>query len=142
MNFQGSSDGLAPAPKVMLVDGDMAGARIIRMLLAENQYSAVHFQTPRKALAEFRRKKKDYHAVIVALHMAEMTGFDFARRVRRFCPEIKIVLLTNFEISKAEFQKVFPSAQIDDIIARPDVGRMLLETIRGPGVSPRPEKTR
>ena len=48
-----------------------------------------------------------------------MTGFELARRVKVSHPEMKIILLTAFEIDKSEFDNVFPSTNIDALVNKP-----------------------
>ncbi|HJS81228.1 MAG TPA: response regulator, partial [Nitrososphaera sp.] len=89
------------------------------------------FQEPRKALEDFKGNPKRYMAIVVDARMPAMTGFEFARRVRKLCAEIRIILLTDFEISKSEFKKVFPSSQIDDIVLKPTAAQQLMQAVMG-----------
>lgn len=48
-----------------------------------------------------------------------MTGFDLARKVKAINPEVKLVLMTAFEVNKSEAEKVLPSLQVDAFIQKP-----------------------
>ena len=45
-----------------------------------------------------------------------MSGFELTREVRKKHPNMAIMMLTGFEIQKAEFNKVFLSTKIDALI--------------------------
>jgi two-component SAPR family response regulator len=48
-----------------------------------------------------------------------MNGFEFVKMVKVIKPEIKVFLMTSFEINEAEFRRVLPSIKIDEFIERP-----------------------
>jgi DNA-binding NarL/FixJ family response regulator len=59
-----------------------------------------HFcRDPRGALEHFKINQKDYSLVITDVRMPEMNGFEFARSVSRIKPEIKVLLMTAFDIN-------------------------------------------
>ena len=46
--------------------------------------------------------------------------FSFSVEIaRKVIPDIKIILMTAFEVNGAEFDKVFPSTKIENIIRKP-----------------------
>jgi YesN/AraC family two-component response regulator len=44
--------------------------------------------------------------------MPGMSGILLARKVKEINPNVKVVLMTSFEINDNEFSKVFPSTQV------------------------------
>ncbi len=42
-----------------------------------------------------------------------------ARKVKAINPNVKVVLMTAFEIRGSEFSKVFPSTQVDGFVQKP-----------------------
>jgi hypothetical protein len=44
---------------------------------------------------------------------------------------MKVVMMTMFEVNKPEFEAVFPSTPIDEVIRKPFTPSQLLEKIRG-----------
>jgi CheY-like chemotaxis protein len=61
--------------------------------------------------------------------MPQMSGFELAREVNRLNPDVKIVLMTAFEISKEEFSKVMPSTRVDDFVRKPAPIKLLITVI-------------
>jgi CheY-like chemotaxis protein len=71
------------------------------MLLAEEMLAALNFEPAgftqaNDALAEFRVDPWRFDLVIVDHLMPTTTGIDFAREVRRACPDICIILLSGY----------------------------------------------
>jgi DNA-binding response OmpR family regulator len=63
--------------------------------------------------------------------MLALTGFQLVRRVKDLRPEMKVILMTMFEVNKGEFEAVFPSIPIDGVIRKPFTSSQLVEKIRG-----------
>lgn len=51
--------------------------------------------------------------------MPGLTGFELARRIDKVDKDKKIVLMTAFEITKEELEKVFPSIRVHAFIRKP-----------------------
>ena len=53
------------------------------------------------------------------IRMPEISGIKLARKVKEINPNVKVVLMTSFEIKDNEFSKVFPSTQVDGFVQKP-----------------------
>jgi YesN/AraC family two-component response regulator len=53
------------------------------------------------------------------IRMPEISGIKLARKVKEINPNVKVVLMTTFEIRDNEFSKVFPSTQVDGFVQKP-----------------------
>ncbi len=51
--------------------------------------------------------------------MPGLSGIQLARKVKAVNPNVKVVLMTAFEIRDNEFSKVFPSTQVDGFVQKP-----------------------
>jgi DNA-binding response OmpR family regulator len=120
----------------MVVDDDAGAARVVTWILSQNQFSVRCIHDPKKALEEFKKNPGRYKAIVVDASMPGMTGFEFARRIKKISSETRIILLTDFEIGKPEFKKVFPSSRIDDIVVKPTTADQLMQAVAGFGNSP------
>jgi DNA-binding response OmpR family regulator len=116
---------------VMLVENDKGAADVVAWILSQNHFPVKRFSEPGKALKEFRKNQERYGVIIVDARIPGMTGFEFARRTRKISTEVRIVLLTDFQITKSEFGKVFPSTQIDDIVVKPTAPEKLMQAVTG-----------
>jgi two-component system sensor histidine kinase/response regulator len=115
----------------MVVDDDPGAGKVVTWILKQNRYTVKFFDKPGEALEEFKKFPERYKGIVVDAHMPGMTGFEFARRIRKLRVEHRIILLTDFQIGKSEFKKVFPSSQINDILVKPTEPEQLLHAIAG-----------
>jgi two-component system response regulator ChvI len=51
--------------------------------------------------------------------MPAMNGYELVKKIQNIQPEIKILLMSAFEINPNEFSKVLPSVKIDGFISKP-----------------------
>ena len=63
--------------------------------------------------------------------MPALTCFQLIRKVRDLRPEMKVIMMTMFEVNKREFEAVFPSTLIDAVIRKPITPWQVVEKIRG-----------
>jgi YesN/AraC family two-component response regulator len=81
---------------------------------------------PSRAL---RQRSTEYCLVLSDIRMPGMSGFEIARQVRRVNPDVKVVLISSFEIHKSEVDKVMPSTQVDDFVLKPVHMDELMRTV-------------
>jgi signal transduction histidine kinase/CheY-like chemotaxis protein len=105
---------VSPDLRILVVDDDEfvlnAHAALLRHLGISPQISS----RPLEALSEFETGQFDI--VITDLRMPEISGLEFARRVRSICPNVRIFLLTAFEGGIANTSDL---ASIDQILLKP-----------------------
>jgi len=51
--------------------------------------------------------------------MPELSGFELTRKIREFNPEIKVILMTAFDISKKEVSIILPSTKTNGFLNKP-----------------------
>jgi YesN/AraC family two-component response regulator len=61
--------------------------------------------------------------------MPALSGIQLARKVKEINPNVKVVLMTAFEIRDNEFSKVFPSIHVDGFVQKPIGIRQLTDKI-------------
>jgi len=85
--------------KIMVIDDDFDIASLVKITLQKNGFKNVFaFTKPSLALEHFKINYEDYCLVIADIRMPEMNGFEFAKAVSRVKPEIKVLLMTAFDI--------------------------------------------
>ena len=71
--------------------------------------------------------------VLSDIQMPGMSGTRLAKRVKEINPNVKVILMTAFEIRDNEFSKVFPSTQVDGFVQKPvgiqNLTNKILDTI-------------
>ena len=84
----------------MIIDDDFDIASLVRITLERIGFKNVFaFTKPSLALEHFKINKQDYSLVIADIRMPEMNGFEFARYVIKIKPEIKVLLMTAFDVN-------------------------------------------
>ncbi len=105
--------------RLLVVDDEQDIATIIKKGLEGNKILVDGFTNSSQALEHFRRHPNDYCIVVSDIRMPSPTGFELAKEIHRINPDVKIILMSSFEIHKSEFAKVLPSIRVEDFIQKP-----------------------
>jgi DNA-binding NtrC family response regulator len=108
-----------PIAKLLIVDDDSDIAHVLKQGLLKNRFLVSAFTNPEEALQSFKSNSKDYCLILSDIRMPGLSGIKLARKVREINPDIKVVLMTSFEIRDNEFSKVFPSIHVDGFVQKP-----------------------
>ena len=103
----------------MVVDDEPYIVGMMEILLKRHGYSVFGFNDPLAALKHFELEAKKFQLIISDIRMPSMNGYELIRRVKNLKPEIKVILLSAFEISPQDFSKVLPSIKIDRFVSKP-----------------------
>ena len=82
-------------------------------------FQAFGFTDPLLALEHFQVNYRQYGLVISDLRMPAMNGYEFIKRVKNIKPEVRVFLMTAFEIDDKEFRRLLQSVKIDEFIQKP-----------------------
>jgi CheY-like chemotaxis protein len=114
---------------IYLVDYELDTTTILKKTLEQNGFVAHAFNDPKMALQEFKQNGKDCTVILSDIRMPGMNGFQLARELSQLRPDVRIVLMSSFEINKAEFDKVLPSTDVAAFITKPVSKNLLLDTL-------------
>jgi CheY-like chemotaxis protein len=122
-----------PLANLLVVDDDPDIAYVLKKGLLKNGFLVSAFTDPEEALKNFQSNSKDYCLILSDIRMPGMSGIRLAKKVKEINPNVKVVLMTSFEIKDNEFSKVFPSTQIDGLVQKPvgikNLTNKILDTI-------------
>jgi two-component system cell cycle sensor histidine kinase/response regulator CckA len=123
-----------PLAKLLVVDDASDIAHVLKLGLLKNRFLVSAFTNPEEALQNFQSNSKDYCLMLSDIRMPGLSGIQLARKVKEINPDIKVVLMTSFEIRDNEFSKVFPSMHVDGFVQKPigisDLTNKILSIIR------------
>jgi DNA-binding NtrC family response regulator len=108
-----------PLANILVVDDESDIVKVVVKGLQKNGFNATGFTDPSSGLRHLRQHSKEYCAVLSDIRMPGLSGFQMAREIKNINPELKIVLMSAFEIKAADFEKVMPSTSVDDFIEKP-----------------------
>jgi two-component system cell cycle sensor histidine kinase/response regulator CckA len=123
-----------PLANLLVVDDDSDIAHVLKQGLLKNRFLVSAFTNPEEALKDFQSNSKDYYCLVLSdIRMPGMSGIKLARKVKQINPNVKVVLMTSFEIRDNEFSKLFPSTQVDGFVQKPvgikNLTNKILDTI-------------
>jgi DNA-binding NtrC family response regulator len=108
-----------PLANILVVDDDLDIAHVLKQGLQKNRFLVSAFSSPEEALKNFQSNSKDYCLMLSDIRMPGISGIRLARKVKEINPDVKVVLMTSFEIRDNEFSKVFPSTHVDGFVQKP-----------------------
>ena len=121
-----------PQARILVIDDSEDAADIIKKGLESNGFEANAYSDSLEALEHFQQNAKAYCAVLSDIRMPGVTGFQLTRQIKKISPEVKVVLMSAFEIGN-EFSDVMPSTEVDDFITKParimDIKNVLLKHV-------------
>jgi DNA-binding NtrC family response regulator len=104
---------------IMIIDDEQDILRILRMGLTRYNHKIMTFSDPVEALNEFTINRCYYGLIICDLRMPGMSGIELAKKAKDLDPEVKVVIMTAFELSPFETTQDLPYLRIDDVLKKP-----------------------
>jgi two-component system cell cycle sensor histidine kinase/response regulator CckA len=108
-----------PLAKLLVVDDASDIVQVLKTGLQKNGFLVNTFNNPEEAIQSFKSNSKDYCLVLSDIRMPALSGIQLARKVKEINPNVKVILMTSFEIKDNEFSKVFPSLHVDGFVQKP-----------------------
>jgi DNA-binding NtrC family response regulator len=105
--------------KLLVVDDCPDIVQILKLGLQRNGFSVNAFTNPEEALQSFKSDAESYCLVVSDIRMPALSGIQLARKVKEINPNVKVVLMTAFEVRDNEFSTVFPSTSVDGFVQKP-----------------------
>ena len=114
---------------ILVVDDDLDIIDPIKLWLQKNGFAVSEFTDPIMALEYFNNKSKGIDLVLCDIRMPGVNGYELVTKIKTIQPEIKVILMSAFEIRQEKLLKVLPSMKIDRLISKPISMRKLGEKI-------------
>ncbi len=105
--------------KIMVIEEDHNMASSIKLALEADHFSVEMFTDPLLALKEFKKSSQDYSLIIIDMKMTIMSAFELMREAKEVKTDIRVLLITTFEIKQSEFSRVLPEIKIEGLIEKP-----------------------
>ena len=97
------SDDINSARSILAVDDEFDIVNLIKLSLEIDGQRVCIFTEPIPALEHFNSDPKDHHHIVISdIRMPGMSGFEFAKQVKKINPKVKIVLMSAFELNQSE----------------------------------------
>ena len=113
-----------------MLDDESDITTVITTSLRKNGFNVFGFTNPFLALEHFQMNFKDYSIILSDIRMPGMNGFEFVRNIREIKPDVKVLLMTAFDISTNIVSKELLSTKVNGFIQKPVSGKELTSIIR------------
>jgi CheY-like chemotaxis protein len=110
---------MATGQRIMVVDDEQATLAMTSEYLKKWKYQTDTFSDPIEALMHFEKNSSHYPVVLTDIRMPDMGGLELARKMLRVRPDLKIILMTAFEITANELEKGLPSVKYEQVLQEP-----------------------
>ena len=104
-----------PLARLLVVDDDSDIAQVLKMGLLKNGFLVNAFTNPEEALQSFKSNAESYCLVLSDVRMPKLSGIQLSKKVKEINPNVKVVLVTAFEI----MDKVSLLLHVDGFIQKP-----------------------
>ena len=114
--------------RILLVEDQEDGRRIVRDLLAASDYALIEAKTGEEGLALAEQERPDL--ILMDIQLPGLDGYEVTRRIKAnpTLNHIPIIAVTSYALSGDE-QKAY-AAGCDDYVAKPFSPRALMAKIR------------
>ena len=113
------SDNNKPLARLLVVDDDYDIVQVLKMGLLKRGFSVDAFTNPQDALQSFKSNAESYCLVLSDIRMPMLSGIQLSKKVKEVNPNVKVIMMTAFEVRDSEFSKVFPSTHVDGFVQKP-----------------------
>jgi DNA-binding NtrC family response regulator len=104
---------------IMIVDDEIDVTILMRLSMQKYGFNVYTFTDPYLAFEHFQLNSKEYRLVISDIRMPGMNGFEFVRKVREIKQDIKILLMTAFDINTTIFSEELLATKVNGFIQKP-----------------------
>jgi CheY-like chemotaxis protein len=104
--------------RIMAVDDEPDILNIVKISLTKWGYKVDAFTDPVAALDHFSQNASAYSLILTDIKMPSMSGQELARRARETRPDIKVMIMTAFEVDKA-LKEALPSIETNGFLQKP-----------------------
>src|ERR1044071_2963843 len=104
---------------VLAVDDDPDIVKLIEQALHRQGLKLSAFTDPVMALEDFKVNCKDCTMILSDIRMPAMNGYELIRKTKEIDKQVKVVLMSAFEIQDKEFHNLLPDIKVDAFLQKP-----------------------
>jgi DNA-binding NtrC family response regulator len=115
---------------ILVLDDELDITTVIITSLRKNGFNVFGFTNPFLALEHFQMNFKGYSIILSDLRMPGMNGFEFVKKSREIKPEVKVLLMTAFDINTNIVSEELLSTKVNGFIQKPVSSKELTSILR------------
>ena len=110
---------MSKTDRIMAVDDEFDIVFVIRRYLEKWGFEVDTFTNPLYAYEIFKSNPERYALLLTDIRMPEMTGIRLAKLVQAAKPNMKVVIMTAYEVTADELSEHLPAISHEDILRKP-----------------------
>ena len=114
---------------VLVVDDEPDIVNLINESLQKNGQKVSVFTDPAMALEDFKVNCKTCSLILSDIRMPGINGYEFVKKAKEIDRQVKVVLMSAFEINDKEFHNMLPDIKVDAFLQKPFSIQQLNDTI-------------
>jgi two-component SAPR family response regulator len=104
---------------IVIVDDEYDVANLIKQSLQMYGRKVSVFTDPIVALEDFKVNCNTCGLVLSDIRMPGMNGYEFVKKAKEIDKQVKVVLMSAFEIGDKEFHNLLPDVKVDAFLQKP-----------------------
>ena len=104
---------------VLVVDDEHDIVNLIKQSLQINGLKVSLFTDPLMALEDFKVNCKTCSLILSDIRMPGINGYEFVKKAKEIDEQVKVVLMSAFEINEMEFHNILPDIKVDAFLQKP-----------------------
>jgi two-component system, response regulator, stage 0 sporulation protein F len=106
---------------ILVIDDEYDIVNLIKQSLEVNELRVCAFTDVFVALDHFNSDARGHqHSIVISdIRMPGMNGYEFVSKTKEIDKQIKIILMSAFEIGDKEFHNVLPDIKVDAFLQKP-----------------------
>jgi CheY-like chemotaxis protein len=118
------------APRIMVIDDEIDILRVIRKVLEKWGFEVDTSSNPLYALEVFKKKPNKYSLILVDIRLPEISGISLAVMLRQIRSDIKILVMTAYEITLQDINADAPEAKPLELLNKPFQYNTVCEAVK------------
>ena len=114
---------------ILAVDDEPDIVRFIEQALSRQGLKVSTFTDPSMALKHLNTNNKDCGLILSDIRMPGMNGYELIRKAKEIDKQVKVALMTAFEIQDKEFHNLLPDMKVDGFLQKPFQTQQLNDVI-------------
>jgi len=104
---------------ILLIDDNFDIIRLMQRALKEHGFNVSAFTDPAVALEDFKINCRNCSLILSDTIMPKMNGYEFVRKAKEIDKQVKVVLMSAFEINDEEFHNALSDIKVDVFLQKP-----------------------
>ena len=104
---------------ILAVDDDSDIVTLIEHALKRQRFKVSAFTDPIVELEDFKINCKYCSLILSDIRMPGMNGYEFVKKTKEIDKQVKVILMTAFDIDDKEFHNMLPDIKVDAFLQKP-----------------------